>query len=325
MIKLAVIGTNWITEQFIQGAMQTGLFELNAVYSRTLTQAQRFADQFGVEHCFDDLDTFACSETFDAVYIASPNSFHAPQSIQMLKSGKHVICEKPLASNYSLALEMYQTAQENNVILFEAFMTPFLPNFDVLKQNLKQVGSIRKALISYCQYSSRYPKYLKGENPNTFNPNFSNGSIMDIGYYCLGATLELFGEPQSVQATAHLLESGVDGNGSVILGYEGFDAVIMHSKTSDSFLPSEIQGEQACLQVEKISVCNKVSRIERNGTVTDLSVKQQENRMYYEANVFAEQIKNRQMDHQAKERSLLVAKVLTEIRRQTGVIFPADA
>ncbi|VEA43871.1 oxidoreductase [Salmonella enterica subsp. enterica] len=45
---------------------------------------------------------------------------------------------------------------------------------------------MHKALLNYCQYSSRYQRYLNGENPNTFNPAFSNGSIMDIGYYCLG-------------------------------------------------------------------------------------------------------------------------------------------
>lgn len=324
MIRLAVIGTNWITEHFIQGALQTGEFELTAVYSRSLDQAQSFAAKYNVKQCFDQLDEFAISDAFDAVYIASPNSFHGPQSIQMLKGKKHVICEKPLASNYALAQEMYRTAEENNVVLFEAFMTPFLPNFQVLKQNIKQIGPIRKALISYCQYSSRYPKYLNGENPNTFNPNFSNGSIMDIGYYCLGAALELFGEPKSIQATAHLLDSGVDGNGSVILGYDGFDVTILHSKTSDSFLPSEIQGEQACLHVNMISICNDVIKIERGGLKTDLGVEQQENRMFYEANIFAEQIKTGLVHSQARDRSLLVAKVLTEIRSQTGVIFPAD-
>lgn len=325
MIKLAVIGTNSITDQFIQAALLTERFELSAVYSRSLEQAQSFAKKYGVNCCFDNLTTFANSTEFEAVYIASPNSFHSPQSIQMLRGGKHVICEKPLASNYTLAQAMYKAAQENNVVLFEAFMTPFLPNFAVLKKSLEDIGTIRKALINYCQYSSRYPKYLNGENPNTFNPQFSNGSIMDIGYYCLGATLELFGKPKSIYATAHILESGVDGSGSVVLGYEEFDAVIMHSKTSDSFLPSEIQGEKACLQIDMISVCNKVNKIDRGGKNTDLSVLQDENRMLYEANAFADQVIINKVDEKAKTRSLLLAKVLTDIRIQTGVIFSADS
>lgn len=324
MIKLAVIGTNWITERFLAGAIASGKYELAAVYSRSLEQAKLFADKFGVTLTFDCLDKLAASDEIDAVYIASPNSFHAPQSIQMMKQGKHVICEKPMASNYALAQQAYQTAQENNVVLFEAFMSPYLPNFQIIKAQLPSLGAIRKAHITYCQYSSRYPKYLNGENPNTFNPDFSNGSIMDIGFYCVGSMIELFGEPKSIQAQAHLLESGVDGNGSIICGYDGFDVVVMHSKTSDSYVPSEIQGENGAILADMISIGEKVTKINRGGQTENLTVEQNSNPMFYEALKFAEQVEANQMDTHAVERSLLISKVTTEIRKQTGVVFPAD-
>ncbi|WP_164996847.1 Gfo/Idh/MocA family protein [Vibrio anguillarum] len=324
MIRLAVIGTNWITDQFIEGALKTGEFQLVAVYSRSLDRAKQFAGKYDAPALFTDLKSLGESDNVDAVYIASPNVLHGPQSIQMMQAGKHVICEKPLASDFSLAQQMYQVAKQHGVVLFEAFITPHLPNFSVLKQELSQIGAIRKAVLSYCQYSSRYPKYLKGEMPNTFLPEFSNGSIMDIGYYCLGSAIELFGEPKSVQAQAHLLETGVDGNGSVILGYDGFDVLLMHSKTSDSYLPSEIQGEEAALHVEMISTCNRITRINRSGQTQDLSIEQHANRMFYEAQKFADQIQNKTIDEQCKLRSLTVSKLLTEIRRQTGVIFPTD-
>ncbi|NAW97131.1 MULTISPECIES: Gfo/Idh/MocA family protein [unclassified Vibrio] len=324
MIRLAVIGTNWITDQFIEGALKTGEFQLVAVYSRSLDRAKQFAEKYDAPALFTDLKSLGESDNVDAVYIASPNVLHGPQSIQMMQAGKHVICEKPLASDFSLAQQMYQVAKQHGVVLFEAFITPHLPNFSVLKQELSQIGAIRKAVLSYCQYSSRYPKYLKGEMPNTFLPEFSNGSIMDIGYYCLGSAIELFGEPKSVQAQAHLLETGVDGNGSVILGYDGFDVLLMHSKTSDSYVPSEIQGEEAALHVEMISTCNRITRINRGGQTQDLSIEQHANRMFYEAHKFADQIQNKTIDEQCKLRSLTVSKLLTEIRRQTGVIFPTD-
>lgn len=324
MIKLAVIGTNWITERFLAGAIESGKYKVTAVYSRSLEQAKAFAEKFGVELTFDCLDQLAQCKEVDAVYIASPNSFHAPQSIQMMKQSKHVICEKPMASNYSQAQLAYQTAQENNVVLFEAFMSPYLPNFQQIKSDLPSLGAIRKAHITYCQYSSRYPKYLNGENPNTFNPEFSNGSIMDIGFYCVGSMIELFGEPQSIQAQAHLLDSGVDGNGSIICGYDGFDVVVMHSKTSDSYVPSEIQGENGAILADMISIGEKVTKITRGGETENLTVEQNSNPMFYEALKFAEQVEANQMDAHAVERSLLISKVTTEIRKQTGVVFPAD-
>jgi predicted dehydrogenase len=56
--------------------------------------------------------------------------------MQMLKAGKHVICEKPLASNAKQVELLFQTAIDNNVILFEAYMTAHLPNFQQIKDNL---------------------------------------------------------------------------------------------------------------------------------------------------------------------------------------------
>ena len=204
-------------------------------------------------------------------------------------------------------------------------MSPHLPNFKCLKQSLSSIGTLRKALISYCQYSSRYGKYLAGENPNTFNPDFANGSIMDIGFYCLSSAVELFGEPKSVQAQAQLLDSGVDGSGSVILNYEGFEVVLQHSKTSDSHLPSEIQGEDGALLIEMISIAKSITKYTRGSNIgIDLSVKQESNPMYYEALEFAAQHQNKAMNASCTQRSLIVAKLLEEIRRQTGVIFPTD-
>ena len=60
---------------------------------------------------------------------------------------------------------MFDVAKSNKVVLFEAFTTPYNPNFKVLKENLKSLGKIRSASFSYCQYSSRYLKFLNGENP----------------------------------------------------------------------------------------------------------------------------------------------------------------
>ena len=325
MIRFAVIGTNWITRQFVDAAHETGKFKLTAVYSRSLEQAQSFANDYLVEHLFTSLEAMAQSEDIDAVYIASPNSLHAPQTELFLRHKKHVICEKPLASNIDEAERVIAAARENQVVLFEAFKTASLPNFQQLQQALPKLGQIRKAFIHYCQYSSRYQRYLDGENPNTFNPDFSNGSIMDIGFYCLASAIAMWGEPQQIQASASLLESGVDAHGVVMLDYGDFSVTLQHSKVSDSTLPSEIQGEAGALVIEKISECQKVSFVPRGSKAQDLSQPQHINTMLYEAEEFARLVENNEVDHPGLEVSRITAKVQTEIRRQTGVVFPADA
>ncbi len=177
MIRFAVVGTNWITRQFVDAAHETGKFTLTAIYSRSLEQAQTFASDYPVEHLFTSLEALAESDAIDAVYIASPNALHFSQSCLFMNHKKHVICEKPLASNLREVEAAIACARENQVVLFEAFKTASLPNFIALQQALPKVGTLRKVLFNYCQYSSRYPRYLNGENPNTFNPAFSTARL----------------------------------------------------------------------------------------------------------------------------------------------------
>jgi predicted dehydrogenase len=323
MINFAVIGSNWISEKFINATLVDNYLKLHAVYSREISKARDFAAKFNVNICFDDLQKLAQDPDIQAVYIASPNSLHFEQALLMLQHGKHVICEKPLASNGKQVELLYQAAIENKVILFEAYMTVHLPNFLQVKNNLNKLGELRKAHLSYCQYSSRYQKYLQGENPNTFNPAFSNGSIMDIGYYCIAFSISLFGKPEKIQASALLLDSGVDGCGSVLLDYGDFSVTIDHSKISNSVLPSEIQGEQGSLVIKQLNTCDSVHLY--TPQMTDLTLPQHENSMPYEVASFAKQITLQKMDPAAMLRTQQTADVITEIRRLTGVKFPADA
>lgn len=325
MIRFAIVGTSQITRQFVDAAHETGKMKLIAIYSRSQEKAQQFQTDYLVKHGFTSLEELAQSDLIDAVYIASPNSLHAEQSILFLQHGKHVICEKPLASNHAQAQRMIACAQANQVVLFEAFKTASLPNFFVVRQGLARIGRLRKVFLNYCQYSSRYQPYLAGENPNTFNPAFSNGSIMDIGYYCLAFAVSLWGEPHNVQANATLLESGVDGHGSVVLDYGDFDVIIAHSKVSQSAIPSEIQGEDGSLIIDKLSECQQVSVIPRNGQRIDLSQPQHINSMLYEVETFASLVAQGDVNHAFLARSLTVARLQTEIRRLTGVVFPADS
>lgn len=144
MIRFAVIGTNWITHQFVEAAHESGKYKLTAVYSRSLEQAQHFANEFSVEHLFTSLEAMAESDAIDAVYIASPNALHFSQTQLFLSHKIHVICEKPLASNLAEVDAAIACARENQVVLFEAFKTASLPNFHLLRQALPKVGKQRK-------------------------------------------------------------------------------------------------------------------------------------------------------------------------------------
>ncbi|WP_163098966.1 Gfo/Idh/MocA family protein [Peribacillus alkalitolerans] len=326
MVRFGVIGTNWITERLLEAAIEVEGFELAAVYSRTREKAEVFANQYGVSQIYTNLLDMATSQEIDAVYIATPNSYHAEQAILFLQNGKHVLCEKPLAANANEVSRMIQVAKENDVLLMEAMISTFLPNFKVIQANIHKLGPIRKYFASYCQYSSRYDKYKEGIVLNAFNPEFANGSLMDLGIYCLYPLIALFGEPRDVEATSVMLESGVDGEGSVLLKYDDKEAVVMYSKITNSYLPSEIQGEKGVMVIDKIHRAEKVEIRYNDGTVEELTVDQPHPHMYYEMKEFIDLIHQGKSESKINsyENSYLTMNVMDKTRKKIGLIYPSD-
>ncbi|WP_062353918.1 Gfo/Idh/MocA family protein [Bacillus kwashiorkori] len=326
MVRFGIIGTNWITDSFIQAASKLEDFHLTAVYSRTAKRADEFASKHGVILTFTNLEEMAKSDAIDAVYIASPNSLHAEQSILFLSNRKHVLCEKPLASNFHEAEKMIATAQKNNVLLMEAMKSTFIPSFQSIKENLPRIGRVRKFIANYCQYSSRYDKYKQGIILNAFKPEFSNGALMDLGVYCIYPVVVLFGKPNSLQANVYMLQSGVDGAGSILFSYADMDATIIYSKITNSVLPSEIQGENGSIVIDKISEPSKVEIHYNDGTIENISQKQFTETMYYEAKAFIQLINEgkTESDINTFEHSLVTAKLMEEARKQISLTYIAD-
>ncbi|RBP96543.1 putative dehydrogenase [Cytobacillus firmus] len=326
MVRFGIVGTNWITERFLKAALQVEDFQLTAVYSRTEEKAKEFAGKYAVERTFTDLKEMAASGEIDAVYIASPNSLHAGQATLFMNNNVHVLCEKPIASNTKELKSLIAAARKNNVLLMEALKSTFMPNFLAVKENLHKIGQVRRYFASYCQYSSRYDAYRQGTVLNAFNPDFSNGSLMDIGIYCVYPLVALFGKPEEIKAAGYMLESGVDGEGSMVLKYPDMDAVIMYSKIADSSLPSEIQGEEGNIVIDRISAPEKVELHYRSGEREDLTQDQLSDSMYYEAKEFIRLVQagKTESDINSYANSMITMEIIEEARRQIGVVYPAD-
>lgn len=326
-MRFGVIGTNWITERFLDSVVNLEDFDLTAVYSRTEEKAKEFAEKYNVRYIFTNYEEMAKSDVIDAVYIASPNSFHKEQAIEFLNHGKHVLCEKPLASNSKETETMIDAAQKNNVLLMEAMRTTLHPNFKRIQENLHKLGKVRRYFASYCKYSSRYDAYKQGTILNAFNPVYSNGSLMDLGVYCIYPMIVLFGEPDIVKGTGVMLDSGVDGSGSIVAQYKEMDAVIMHSKINDSYLPSEIQGELGSMLIyDNISSPERVEIKYKDGTIETISVPREQPEMYYEAEEFIRIIREGKTMSSINSftNSLQTASVMETARKQIGLYYPAD-
>lgn len=326
MVRFGVVGTSRIVDDFIRCARLHSEFSLDAVYSRTEEQGRLFAERHGVKNRFTNLQEMAQSNQIDAVYIASPNSLHAKQAVLFMSHGKHVLCEKPIASNRKELSVMVESSRQHQVLLMEAMKSTFLPNFQAVRQNLHKIGAVRKFFSNFCQYSSRYDGYKAGEVPNAFNPALSNGSIMDIGVYCIYPAIYLFGKPEKVSANGIMLDSGVDGAGSIVLHYHDKEVIISHSKITNSQAINEIQGEEGTILIDKISTPKMVKIIYNNGSSEDIGQEQCSDFMYYEVEEFIHLINNHKIESSINslQLSLDVMEVIDGCRKQMDLKFPAD-
>jgi predicted dehydrogenase len=330
VVRFGLIGTNFVTDWVIRGGRQCASFEATAVYSRTQETAAAFAAKHGIPHTFTSLETLVASPLIDAVYIASPNSCHYAQTLLAVAHTKHVFCEKPLAATAREARAMARAARENGVVLFEGMRTTLTPNFYVLQQSIHRVGPLRRFFASYCQYSSRYDQVLHGgEIANVFRPEFAGGAMMDIGVYTIYPMVVLFGRPRKVAAEAVKVATGVDGQAVVTFSYDGFNATVLYSKITDSYLPTEVQGELGNIVVDRIHKLSKVTFIGRatGRKEEELAVVHEKDEFYYQVQEFCDLVlgKKEASVNNSVENSLIVMELLDEIRRQIGLVYPADS
>lgn len=323
-IRLAVIGTNFITDWLMEGVKELDEIELTAVYSRTRERGKQFAAKYGVEKVYDNYEEMAGDPEIDAVYVASPTSMHYVHSITMINHGKHVLCEKPVCSNQTELELLIQAAREQGVVFMEAMKNVHSPGFDAILKNLHKIGDVRRATIQYCQYSSRYDKFKNGIIENAFNPKLSNGALMDIGSYCIHFLASLFGRPNKILADSIFLKNGVDGAGSVIASYGDKQAEVLYSKITDSMTPTQIQGENGCMVIEQCPIIQKVTIFYRDGNQEELKFESRENPMIFETRDFLELIKTNNVEHPFLESSRIEMEITDEVRRQMGIVFPAD-
>lgn len=323
MVRFGIIGTGKIADKFWQANRYGREFALTAVYSRTLEKAKEFAVGKGPLKLYDNLEDFAKSEEVDAVYVASPNCCHHDQVLTLLDAGKHVLCEKPLASNYKEAKEMFDMAQEKNLILMEGMRSIYTPGFAKMISYMGSLGKIRRATLQYCQYSSRYDNYKRGIIENAFKPELSNGALMDIGVYVVSCMIRLFGMPTVIKASGIKLSNGVDGAGTILFEYPDMIGEAVYSKVTNAATPSQIQGEDASMLVQEIENVKDL-RINRKGVVQSIHFEQSDNVLNYETQEFIKMVKTGLGWEKARDLSLETMKVLDEARRQLSIVFPAD-
>jgi len=245
-IRIAMIGAGFAARLFIAAVEEVDEVEVAGVFSANLEHSAAFADEYRLT-AFASLDAIADDPTVDAVYIGTPNSTHYALAVAMMTAGKHVLVEKPLATSAAEARALVQVAATRKVLLMEAYRAAFEPNIAVLRSACAELHPVRRAVLIMDQYSSRFDAFRAGQVHAAFDPARGGGSTMDLGFYPVALAVHLFGEPRTVAATGILLANGADAQGTILLGYDGFEVTCLHSKVATMGIESQVAGERAVL------------------------------------------------------------------------------
>lgn len=328
-LQLGTIGTSWITDSFIDAALETADYDLNTVYSRTKDKGEEFASKYGKVDVETDLKTFIEKKDLDVIYIASPNSLHYEQSLLALRAKKHVMVEKPATLNVEQWDELLRVSEENDVFILEAAKHIHLPNLEIIIEEIEKLGEIRGGTLPYIRYSSRYDNVLAGEEPNVFSLKFAGGALMDLGIYPIYTAVALFGEPEESHFFSRKIATGVDGMGTIILRYNDFDITILVGKIATSSAEVEIYGANKTLIIDHVSHLEKARLLDlRTFEEKELVLeKVKNNDMFYEAETLAKMIQNKDSEetkqryNELSELARIVSGLLKDLRTQSEIIF----
>ena len=325
-IHLGTIGSGSIVRTILDLVRTTPGICLDAVYSRSAKTGAALAAEYGADKVYTDLADLFADEAVNCVYIASPNSLHGSQIRQALEAGKHVICEKPFCPRASQMDALMALAEEKGLCLADATPTAYLPNLQLLKEQLPKAGRIRLVMSNYSQYSSRYSQLLRGQVTNVFDPAFAGGCLMDINYYNLYLNVALFGKPRSAEYTPNLWENGIDTSGSLTLRYPDFISTNLGAKDTWGENFFQIVGEEGYIYIPGGSNGLKCVRVVTKTTDETLTLQQNCDRRAYEVQALTALLlaDDRAALRQHLRTALDTIEVLEAARKAAGITFPGD-
>lgn len=219
-IKWGILGLGNIAHKFATDLATLKDVELVAVASRSEEKAKDFAKKHNAKKAYSSYVDLAKDEEVDAIYIATPHSFHKEHSILCLQNKKAVLCEKPFAMNLQEVEEMIAIAKENDVLLMEALWTYFLPHYTYVLELVKfeKFGKLKELKADF-GFSRAYDTESR-----LFKKEVGGGSLLDIGIYPIFAALSTLGKPKEIKAAATFFENGADSSCSMIFEYDNAKA-----------------------------------------------------------------------------------------------------
>lgn len=280
-LRWGIIGTGGIARTFANDLQLVDEGVVVAVGSRSRESANEFADAFDVAHRFGSYEELVSDSDVDVVYVATPHPMHRDNVILALEQGKHVLVEKAFTMNAFEAREIVSFARERNLFLMEAMWTRFLPHVVAIRSLLAQdaLGPLVSVEADHGQWFAADP------SSRLFAPELGGGALLDLGIYPVSFASMVLGTPQRIVALVDPAFTGVDGQTSMLFGYEsGAHAILTCTSRARSATRACITGERARIEIEgDFYAPSSFTLIDRGGEERQFDFPTQGRGLQYEA------------------------------------------
>lgn len=248
-LRWGVVGLGRIAHLFVQDLLLIPEARLQAVASSSQERAEQFAAQYKAIKAYGSYAELFGDPEVQVVYVAGLHPDHMEVSIAAMKAGKHVLCEKPVAMNARQTLAMLEQARSSGVFFMEAFWSRFNPSIREVYDRV-QAGEIGKPRFVQAEFS--FYKLNDALEDRSLDVSKGGGSLLDMGVYSLFLAYLFLGKPKEVLARAQFFKTGAEVQTSIILQYEGAQALLYSGFAHDTTMRAKIAGEKACFFLEPI-------------------------------------------------------------------------
>ena len=215
-VRWGIVATGNISTSFTRDLAElAGEAVVTAVASRSLDSADRFADQFGIEHRYDDYRRLLEDGHVDVLYIGTPHPQHYAIARAALQAKVAVLCEKPVTLTARQARDLVAVAHENNTLFAEAMWMRTHPVVQAFFADLAKgvIGEPMEALADFGFHKPRLPARL-------LDPELGGGALMDGGIYPMTFVHLALGGRAELKAVGSVNEDGVDLNVAMAWRYD---------------------------------------------------------------------------------------------------------
>lgn len=316
----AILGCGKIARKFVADLSLLPNANLYATASRSLENAQQFAEDFGFERAYGSYQEMVMDPAVDVVYIATPHAKHHEHSLLCLNHKKAVLCEKAFAMNTKEVDEMIGAAESNQTFLMEAFWTIFSAKFIKVMELAKdkELGALRFVKSDFMFKADFDP------DKRLYNIDLGAGSLLDIGIYPIFRTLMLLGKPDSIKTMANIRPTGVEDSISMLFAYEnGAMAVLTSSFESSCYNETELCFEHGFIKFIREPEVPII--LEKNGIRQEIYAEQPKGMGYELEAAHVMECLDKGLTQSpvlplSASRDLM--EILDRVRKDAGIVFP---